>query len=92
MIRESLRFVTFLISKVGHFTHYAHLSLHFRFGFCVEADADWFGLFTFCIVLEFCAKFMQIAAQALCLMCIILHKDEPICSFNRTLSELQQKT
>ena len=29
MIRESLRFVTFLISKVGHFTLYAHLSLHF---------------------------------------------------------------
>ena len=52
-------FVTFLISKVGHFTHYAHLSLHFRFGFCGEADADWFGLFTFCIVLEFCAKFIQ---------------------------------
>jgi hypothetical protein len=45
-------FVTFLISKVGHFTLYSHLSLHFGFGFCVEADADWFGLFTFCIVLN----------------------------------------
>ena len=44
--------VTFLISKVGHFTLYAHLTLHFRFGFCVEADADWFGLFAFCILLN----------------------------------------
>ena len=29
MIRESLRFVTFSISKVARFTLYAHLSLHF---------------------------------------------------------------
>ena len=29
------------------------------FGLCAEADADWFGLFALCIVLEFCAKFMQ---------------------------------
>lgn len=25
-------------------------------GFCAEADADWFGLFAFCIVLEFFVK------------------------------------